>query len=352
MLDAKPTQEVNWEGVTSALQGGRAVLLHLDYLETTRHFVLLAYHTMQTTVLQQVQEIAGEAVKVYATDRDLIPNMLEHGLAMGRVTHQDLALAPHFIEASLQLTIWAGLVPLVVLAEVDADKIHALRERGVEPTESATLSVKDIVHRKMSEVRIEEISARVTVPTKWGDFDMIAFTDSYGVSHTAVIYGDISGDEPVLMRVHSECFTGDIFGSGRCDCGEQLDYGMNRVKEEGRGVVLYLRQEGRGIGLVAKLNAYMLQDAGYDTVEANHHLGFPGDARDYTFTLQMMRHLGIEKIRLMTNNPRKWEGLGEHGVQVTERVPVHIEPGSHNHRYLVTKNNKLGHHLDHVQQGR
>lgn len=344
-LDAQPTQAVEWETVYAALQSGEAVLLHLDYLKQTRQFALLSYSSATEETLLALSGIVGDGAKIYTTDGTLLPNEPAGGLTLGKVSQADFAQEPHFIEASLQLALWADLPPLVVIAELEEADLQAVRAAGLGLSDATSLSVKDILHRKMSEVSIRDISARVTVPTRWGPYDMIAFTDSFGVSHSAVVYGDISGDEPVLLRVHSECFTGDIFGSGRCDCGEQLDFGMRAIREEGRGVVLYLRQEGRGIGLVNKLNAYMLQDAGYDTVEANHHLGFPGDARDYTFTIQMMRHLGIRQIRLLTNNPRKWNGLGEYGIDVVERVPVHIAPGQHNDHYLQTKNDKLGHLL-------
>jgi 3,4-dihydroxy 2-butanone 4-phosphate synthase/GTP cyclohydrolase II len=346
-LDAKPARDVKWEAVFAALRSGEPVLLHLDYLQDTRRFVVLSYQAMRESAVQALREVVGDAAKVYTADGGLLPKQLAAGLTLGKVSQADLVQHPHFIEASLQLAVWAELPPLVVIAELDDAQLQAARAQGLPLPEETSLAVKDILHRKMSEVTIREISARVTVPTKWGAFDMIAFTDSFGVSHSAILYGDISGEEPVLLRVHSECFTGDIFGSGRCDCGEQLDYAMRAIREAGRGVVLYLRQEGRGIGLVNKLNAYMLQDAGYDTVEANHHLGFPGDARDYTFTVQMMKHLGIRKIRLLTNNPRKWNGLGEYGIEVVERVPIHIAPGKHNDHYLQTKNDKLGHLLRH-----
>jgi len=350
MLDAKPTLAVEWNVMKERMQTGAPVVLHLDYLETTRLFVVLSYDHMKADVLTSLQEVAGEHVHVYTTDASYLPETLIAGLTVGKITKAKLPDVPRFMEASLQLALWADVKPLLVIAELDGPQWALLQEKLHVPVEGQ-LSVKDVLHRKMSEVQIEEVSARVTVPTHWGEFDFISFRDTFGQTHSALIKGDISTAEPVLMRVHSECFTGDIFGSKRCDCGEQLDYAMRMVAEEGRGVVLYTRQEGRGIGLLPKLNAYMLQDAGYDTVEANHHLGFPGDARDYTFMIQMIKELGIQRVRLISNNPRKWTGLGEYGIDVVERVPVHIEPGSHNDNYLKTKSRKLGHLLEHVDTG-
>jgi 3,4-dihydroxy 2-butanone 4-phosphate synthase/GTP cyclohydrolase II len=169
--------------------------------------------------------------------------------------------------------------------------------------------------------------------------------DPNGLDHLALIKGTWTADEPVLVRVHSSCFTGDILGSLRCDCGEQLHCAMEMVEAEGKGVVLYMNQEGRGIGLVNKLKAYKLQEQGMDTVEANLHLGFPMDKRDYGLGAQILRHLGISKIRLISNNPRKRAGLRGYGMEIIENVPVKISPNPHNERYLDTKRDKMGHIL-------
>lgn len=184
------------------------------------------------------------------------------------------------------------------------------------------------------------------LPTKFGDFTIHAFEDSVTLQeHVALTMGDISNGLPALARVHSECLTGDGFGSLRCDCGPQLEAAMQRVANEGRGVILYLRQEGRGIGLVNKVRAYALQDAGADTVEANEQLGFAADLREYSMCEHMLQHLGVSKVRLMTNNPLKVEALAAHNIEVVERVPLITGNNPHNEGYLQTKTDKMGHML-------
>lgn len=184
------------------------------------------------------------------------------------------------------------------------------------------------------------------LPTKFGDFTIHAFEDSATLQeHVALTMGDVSNGMPVLARVHSECLTGDGFGSLRCDCGPQLEAAMLRVSEESRGVILYLRQEGRGIGLVNKVRAYALQDAGADTVEANEQLGFAADLREYSMCEHMLQHLGVSKVRLMTNNPLKVEALAAHNIEVVERVPLITGNNPHNEGYLQTKTDKMGHML-------
>ncbi|MBC7902395.1 MAG: GTP cyclohydrolase II, partial [Gemmatimonadaceae bacterium] len=187
---------------------------------------------------------------------------------------------------------------------------------------------------------------RVDMPTKFGHFKLIAFSEK-GTSneHLALIKGEWAKDEPVLTRVHSSCFTGDILGSLRCDCGEQLHKAMQVVEQEGRGVILYMNQEGRGIGLVNKLKAYKLQEQGMDTVEANIHLGFPGDKRDYGIGAQILRYLGITRLKLMSNNPKKRAGLLGYGIEIVDTVPIEAIPNPHNEKYLTTKRDKLGHEI-------
>ncbi|MAH73721.1 MAG: GTP cyclohydrolase II [Cellvibrionales bacterium TMED49] len=185
------------------------------------------------------------------------------------------------------------------------------------------------------------------LPTRWGDFDIHGFEDPFkGKEHIAISMGDSRLDIPLLMRIHSECLTGDALGSLRCDCGEQLHIAMRRIAEIGRGAILYLRQEGRGIGLVNKIKAYQLQDLGADTVEANERLGFGADMRDYSVCLPMLQHLGVRQVELMTNNPRKMEALLALGIDVVKRVPLSTDSNPHNSSYLSTKAGKLGHILD------
>lgn len=188
------------------------------------------------------------------------------------------------------------------------------------------------------------------LPTPWGIFEMHGFEDlEHDKEHVVLSMGDITGDEPVLARIHSECLTGDALFSLRCDCGAQLQAAMHRIAQEGRGVIFYLRQEGRGIGLLNKIKAYRLQDKGADTVEANEQLGFGADMRDYTILSPMIEHLGIKELKLMTNNPRKVKALQELGVNVTERLSHQTGRNPHNAKYLSTKKGKLGHLLDHPE---
>jgi 3,4-dihydroxy 2-butanone 4-phosphate synthase/GTP cyclohydrolase II len=184
------------------------------------------------------------------------------------------------------------------------------------------------------------------MPTRYGHFDLLVFRERNnpaGLEHLALVKGKWDPEEPVLVRVHSSCFTGDILGSMRCDCGEQLHAAMEMVEQEGKGVVLYMNQEGRGIGLVNKLKAYKLQEQGLDTVEANLHLGFPMDQRDYGIGAQILRFLGLSKIRLISNNPRKRAGLKGYGLEIVETVPIRVVPNPYNRKYLETKRDKMGH---------
>jgi GTP cyclohydrolase II len=185
--------------------------------------------------------------------------------------------------------------------------------------------------------------AGANLPTRYGTFEVFVYDSAERKEHVALTLGMVDDGEPVLVRAHSECLTGDVFGSSRCDCGEQLDDSLRLLREEGRGVLLYLRQEGRGIGLVNKISAYALQEQGLDTVEANQALGLPEDARDYRVAAEMLLDLGVRQARLLTNNPAKVEGLGRHGVEVVERVPLRISTNPSNVGYLRTKRDKMGH---------
>jgi len=207
-------------------------------------------------------------------------------------------------------------------------------------------TITDLIEYRRRNEQIIEDSVQTNLPTDYGDFTLHLFESIIeNQHHLAIVMGDISGDEPVLVRVHSECLTGDALHSIRCDCGMQLDTAMQLIAKEGRGAILYMRQEGRGIGLPAKMHAYHLQDKGADTVEANEKLGYAADLRDYGYGAQMLTALGLTKIKLMTNNPRKIVGLEGYGIEIVERVPIKIEPNPHNKRYLDTKNKKLGHIL-------
>jgi 3,4-dihydroxy 2-butanone 4-phosphate synthase/GTP cyclohydrolase II len=253
-------------------------------------------------------------------------------------------------EATVDLARLAGLEPAGVLVEVmNEDGTMARLPQLIEIAQKFGLkiiSIKDLIdYRLKADSLIQEL-VRVNMPTKYGEFQLVAFKENLsGAEHLALVKGDWEKDEPVLTRVHSSCFTGDILGSLRCDCGEQLHKAMRMVEAAGTGVILYMNQEGRGIGLINKLRAYQLQEEGMDTVEANIHLGFGMDERDYGVGAQILRSLGITKLKLMSNNPRKRAGLKGYGLEIVETVPIEVVPNPHNEKYLTTKRDKLGHSI-------
>lgn len=258
-------------------------------------------------------------------------------------------------EATIDLARLAGFEPAGVLVEImNEDGSMARLPELMEIAKQhdfKIVSIKDLIeYRLKTDSLIEEV-VRVDMPTKYGHFKLVAFREKHTQNeHLALIKGEWQKDEAVLVRVHSSCFTGDILGSLRCDCGEQLELAMQMVEKEGKGVVLYMNQEGRGIGLLNKLKAYKLQEEGMDTVEANLHLGFPMDKRDYGVGAQILRYLGICHIKLISNNPRKRSGLSGYGLEIVDTVPVKIKPNPHNEKYLQTKRDKLGHQILNEEQ--
>ena len=253
-------------------------------------------------------------------------------------------------EASVDLAALAGLNPAGVICEIMNDDgtmarvpdlVAFAREHGL-----LLVTVADLIGYRLRHETLVRRLAAPRLPTRWGEFRLHAYrADATGEEHVALVMGEVREDEPVLVRVHSQCLTGDVFGSARCDCGTQLEQALAKIADEGKGVLLYLLQEGRGIGLVNKLKAYELQELGHDTVEANEKLGFRPDQRDYGIGAQILRDLGVRKMRLMTNNPSKYVGLGGYGLEIVDRVPLEVAPTDSTRDYLRTKRDKLGHLL-------
>jgi len=265
---------------------------------------------------------------------------------------------PGHTEAAVDLTRLAGLTPAGVIGELVTDDGSMMRGADLRAFADEhglmMISIEDLItYRRLHEQQMKRVTS-TRLPTEFGEFTAYGFQDEFdGTENIALVYGDISDGKDVLTRVHSECLTGDVLGSKRCDCGPQLQASMAAITEEGRGVVIYLRgHEGRGIGLLSKLKAYALQDAGRDTVDANLDLGFAIDGRDYAGGTQMLRDLGIASVRLLTNNPAKVLALEMYGVKVTERLPVTIEPTADNLRYLQTKAERMGHDLPNLVTGK
>ena len=257
-------------------------------------------------------------------------------------------------EAAVDLARLAGLNPAGVICEIMNEDGTMARIPQLESFSQshhiAILTIADLIKYRMKHESLVKKIDEADLPTQHGHFRVIVFEDTiHHENHVALVKGNVHPDEPVLVRAHSQCLTGDTFGSSRCDCGEQLHRSMDMIEKEGKGVVLYiLNQEGRGIGLTNKIRAYAIQDQGADTVEANHKLGFKPDQRDYGIGAQILVALGVKKIRLMTNNPRKFIGLAGYGLEIVDRVPVEIPPNQTNLKYLKTKKEKLGHILDMV----
>ncbi len=253
-------------------------------------------------------------------------------------------------EATIDMCNMAGLYPAGALMEIMNDdgtmsRLPQLLELA-DKFDLKVISIKDMITYRLKNESLIEVGNEADMPTKDGHFKLIPFRQkSTGIEHMALIKGEWKTDEPILVRVHSSCATGDTLGSLRCDCGEQLHKSMQMIEKEGKGVVIYMQQEGRGIGLMNKIAAYKLQEEGMDTVDANIHLGFKPDEREYGCGAQMLRHLGVHKMRLMTNNPTKRVGLEAYGLEIVENVPIEISPNKYDYKYLKTKKDRMGHTL-------
>ncbi len=271
----------------------------------------------------------------------IFPLKAKHGGVLRRTGHT---------EATIDLARLAGFEPAGALVEIMNEdgsmaRLPQLKEIA-KKFDLKIITIKDLIEYRLKKESLIEMEVSVTMPTKYGNFDLIAFKQiNTGDIHLAIKKGEWKKDEPVLVRVHSSCMTGDILGSLRCDCGEQLHHALQIIEAEGKGIVLYMNQEGRGIGLLNKLKAYKLQEQGMDTVEANVALGFGMDERDYGVGAQILRSLGITKMKLMSNNPRKRAGLLGYGLEVVDTVSIEMKPNKHNKKYLFTKRDKLGHDI-------
>lgn len=292
------------------------------------------------TVRRMIDPKAG--VKDFTRPGHIFPIEYKEGGVLVRAGHT---------EASVDLAKMAGLYPAGVICEImNEDGSMARVPQLMEYVEKHRLKIVTIAalidYRRKSEKLIERSSV-VDLPTKYGQFVAYSYISKItNENHIALVKGNVADGEAVLVRVHSECLTGDVFGSMRCDCGDQLEYALKRIEKEGRGVLLYMRQEGRGIGLVNKMRAYSLQDGGMDTVEANHALGFEADLRDYGTGAEILADLGVKKLKLLTNNPKKISGLEGFGLELCERIPIQIMCNNRNLKYLKTKKEKLGHILN------